>query len=255
MTAPTDILTPMKMIRRGALVAVSHSGGKDSQAMLAYLRALRVPEDQIVIFHADLGDVEWPGTLEHISATIGRVPLVKCYARRGLLQMVRERGMWPSPSMRQCTSDLKRGPITREIRRYLKAHPRFHGQVVSCMGLRADESSARSKRNPWRRHDGNSRAGRDWWEWLPIFNARKDEVFGMIAAAGQVPHPAYKLGMSRLSCRFCIMASVSDLTISARANPSLYARYCQIERAIGHTLSPSGRSLPAITGVIPAILA
>ena len=29
-----------------------------------------VPRDQIVAVHAPLGEVEWPGTIEHIEATL-----------------------------------------------------------------------------------------------------------------------------------------------------------------------------------------
>ena len=36
------------------------------------------------------------------------------------------------------------------------------------MGMRAEESPARSKLTPWRRNDRNSPAGREWFDWLPI---------------------------------------------------------------------------------------
>ena len=55
-----------EMIRRGALVAVSTSGGKDSQAMTILLSRI-VPRDRFVAVHAPLGEVEWPGTIEHIA--------------------------------------------------------------------------------------------------------------------------------------------------------------------------------------------
>ena len=53
-----------EMIRRGALVSISTSGGKDSQAMTILLTRV-VPRDQIVAVHAPLGEVEWPGTIDH----------------------------------------------------------------------------------------------------------------------------------------------------------------------------------------------
>ncbi|MDE0033995.1 MAG: hypothetical protein OXU75_12795 [Deltaproteobacteria bacterium] len=53
------------MIRRGALVATNSSGGKDSQAMTILLARI-VPHDQLVVVHAPLRVVEWPGTIEHI---------------------------------------------------------------------------------------------------------------------------------------------------------------------------------------------
>lgn len=48
----------VEMIDAGVLFAVSHSGGKDSQAMMIRLRAL-VPLAQLVVNHAPLG--AWKG--------------------------------------------------------------------------------------------------------------------------------------------------------------------------------------------------
>ena len=146
-------------------------------------------------------------------------------------------------------SDFKVGPIERELRHYLKANPRFAGRLVSAMGLRRDESAARAKRVPWKRNDRNSRAGRQWFDWLPVFDLSADDVFRVIRDAGQAPHPAYGMGMSRLSCVFCIMASRTDLRTAAQLQPALYRRYVAIERRIGHTLSPTRVPLPALTGV------
>lgn len=103
-----------ELIARGALFVINHSGGKDSQAMYLRLREI-VPADQLVLVHADLGRVEWAGAVAHIKATTSGEPLHICRARRDLLQMVAERGMFPSPEQRQCTSDLKRGPIEKVI--------------------------------------------------------------------------------------------------------------------------------------------
>ena len=67
-----DIAVPCKcraLIERGALVAVNHSGGKDSQAM-TFLLSRIVPREQLLVVHAPLGEVEWPGTVEHIERTI-----------------------------------------------------------------------------------------------------------------------------------------------------------------------------------------
>ena len=91
---------------RGALFALSHSGGKDSQAM-TLLVAHHVPARQIVVVHAPLERVEWSGTVEHIRRTIPRhVPFVEAKIANGktLLDRVRERRMWPDPQRRWCTS-------------------------------------------------------------------------------------------------------------------------------------------------------
>ena len=239
------------MIRRGALIAINVSGGKDSQAMTILLSRI-VPRDQLVVVHAPLGEVEWPGTVEHIENTMpAGVPLIfaRTASGKSLLERVEERGKFPSMRNRFCTSDLKVSPIERELRRYLKTHPRFAGRIVSAMGIRRDESTARSKRTPWTRSDRNSRAGREWFDWLPIFDLTVDDVFRIIREAGQSPHWVYAQGMSRCSCSFCIFSSRSDARRAAELRPSLYRKYVALEKRIGHTLSPSGVPLPKLTGI------
>lgn len=256
---PEQIIT---LIARGAMFVINHSGGKDSQAMYLMLRDL-VPVAQRVIVHADLGEVEWPGAVDQIKATTAGEPLHICRSRRGLLQMIAERGMFPSPSQRQCTSDLKRGPIERTVRAVTRerkaAGIEAWGLVVNCMGMRAEESPGRSKLTPFKRHEGNSKAGREWYDWLPIHDLTTVEVFARIAAAGQAPHWVYAAGMSRFSCCFCIMSNKADLTTAARLNPGLYRRYVDLERSTGQVMMmPSKkqgrRSLEEITGISAPLL-
>jgi len=238
------------LIARGALFVVNHSGGKDSQAMFHYVMR-HVPREQVVVVHAVLPEVEWDGVIEHVQATTLGVPVHTCRSRRTLLQMIEERGMFPSPQQRQCTSDLKRGPIERTIRQM------GHKLIVNCMGMRAQESSGRAKLATFKFSTRNSKAGREWYDWLPIHDWTVDEVFGMIREVGQTPHWAYAAGMSRLSCVFCIMASQADLTLAAKLNPGLYRRYVELERSTGQTMmmptkKHGRRTLEDITGISAA---
>lgn len=236
------------LVARGALFVLNHSGGKDSQAMTAVVRAM-VPASQLLIVHAELGDVEWEGCEELIRETTAGLPLIVCKAVTDWWGMVDRRGMFPSPSNRQCTSDLKRGPIEREIRRYLKANPQFGGLIVNCMGMRAEESPGRKKLQPLKLSERNSKAGREWHEWLPIHDMLEPEVFATIEAAGQKPHWVYAAGMRRKSCAFCIMACSADLTRAAELRPELYGKFVAKERELGFTLSMSRKTLPEITGI------
>ena len=239
------------LIERGALVAINHSGGKDSQCMTVLL-ARTVPRDQLLIVHAPLGEIEWQGTIRHIESTIpADVPLILAPTASGksLLHKIEERRRFPSSSVRFCTSDFKRTPIERELRRYLITHPRFAGRLISAMGMRASESPARSKLASWRHSARNSKAGRVWFDWLPIHGLETPDVFRVIRDAGQSSHWAYAAGMSRLSCSFCILASRSDLRRAAELRPALYRQYVDLERRIGHTLSPTRVPLPTLTGV------
>ena len=52
-----------QLINRNALFVANHSGGKDSQVMLIELLKI-VPREQLLVVHATLGELEWPGALE-----------------------------------------------------------------------------------------------------------------------------------------------------------------------------------------------
>lgn len=221
----------------GAIFYVSHSAGKDSQAMTLLLERI-IPAAQLVYVHADLGEVEHTGVQAHINSTIrGDLNVVSAVWKDGssktLLGMVERRGMWPSSAHRQCTSDLKRGPIQKFIRADMKA--RGATLAVNCMGLRAGESAARSKLDPVKTNKTLSKAGRTVLDWLPIHDWSAAMVFASIARAGQQPHWAYATGNERLSCVFCIMGSTNDLRNGARQRPELAKRYIELERQIGHT--------------------
>lgn len=237
------------LIDRNALFVVNHSGGKDSQVMMIMIRDL-VPADQIVVTHAELTGIEWEGTMEHARRSAGELPFLVCKnENKTFFDMVRHRQAFPSPKYRQCTSDLKRDPINRTIRHYLKASPQYNGLVVNCMGLRAQESSSRAKQAIFKLNKRNSKAGREWYDWLPIHGLLTDEVFASIATAGEQPHWAYNAGMTRLSCCFCIMASNADLTTAARLNPTLYRKYVELEREVDFTMSMARVPLEQITGI------
>jgi len=121
------------------------------------------------------------------------------------------------------------------------------------MGMRAEESPDRAKRNPFQFSQRNSKAGREWYEWLPIQDVSTQEVFATIRNAGQKWYWAYDRGMSRLSCCFCIMASTQDLKTAARLNPELYQTYVELERRTGHTLRMPKKGIKAtleqVTGI------
>ncbi len=205
-----------------------------------------VPSDQLVVIHAHLPGVEWEGTRRHIQNTIGKMRYIEVVAVKTFFEMVDHRQKWPAPAYRQCTSDLKRGPIEKAIRYDLKALGKK--LAVNCMGLRAEESAGRAKLKPFKLHKSLSKAGRTVYSLLPIHEILEGAIFETIRGAGQEPHWAYSAGMTRLSCCFCIMASNSDLTVAARENPELYRQYVLKEREMGFTVRQN-KTLEQITGV------
>lgn len=229
------------LVASGALFVSNHSGGKDSQAMLIELLKV-IPPSQLVVVHASLGAMEWPGALElaRDQAADDWLPFIIARAHKTLLEMVLRRfenrpevPSWPSASTRQCTSDLKRGPIQREVRRYAKANG--FKIIVNCLGLRAQESPGRAKRKTFSKMS-ISNSVLTWYEWLPIHELKADEVFATIRDAGRKPHYAYALGNERLSCVFCIMASRNDLRNGGQHHPELLEQYAALEARTGYTM-------------------
>lgn len=221
------------------LIACSHSGGKDSQAMYLFLKNV-VPAERLVVIHADLGIVEWSGTLQHIKDTVDSPIYVVKNPNKDFFQMVEHRKMFPSPKNRQCTSDLKRAPIRVAIRKICNENG--YNIVLDCMGLRAQESSGRAKKKAFVKLNSQCNSKRDWYQWLPIHDWTEEAVFSYIADNAQKPHWAYGAGMSRLSCSFCIMSSDADLKIAAKLRPDLLERYSELEERLGHTFIMPSKS-------------
>ena len=227
-----------ELIDRGAIFYVSHSGGKDSQAMYAVLNRI-VPSNQISVVHADLGEVEWDGVQDHIRENIEH-QLIVVRASKTFFEMVEHRARtrpdvppWPSSATRQCTSDLKRGPIYKFIRNDMKA--RGAKLALNCTGIRAEESPGRAKKAPIKINKILSKAGREVYEYMPIHHLTTTHVFNIIRLAGQEPFYAYKRN-KRLSCVFCIMGCENDLRHGAEQRPALYQKYLEVQRRTGWTM-------------------
>lgn len=241
------------LINSNALFVANHSGGKDSQACLIALLEAGVPASQIIVVHASLGAMEWAGAQEKAQehALAHNLPFLVAKANKSLLDMVERRyesrpgvPSWPSASTRQCTSDLKRDPITKVVRAYANEHG--YSIVVNCLGIRAQESSSRAKRPVFSRNERNSTQARSWYEWLPIHDLKVEQVFASIKASGQELHHAYAMGNERLSCVFCIMGSASDCQNGAQYNPQLFKQYVAMEQKTGYTMHQSRKSLTEI---------
>lgn len=231
-----------ELVKQGALFFCNHSGGKDSQAMFCYLKTL-VPTSQLIVIHAHLPEVEWEGTIDHIEKYLDGHRFEVCQANKTFFEMVEHRQMWPSPSYRQCTSDLKRGPLEKLIRKI--SLELGNSLIVNCMGLRAEESPARAKKVTFKQSERNSKSGRNWFEWLPIHSWTEQQVFDIIWVWEEDAFWTYGEGMKRKSCCFCIMACQNDLKIAARLRPELLNRIVETEKRIGHTFKApiKGKSL------------
>ena len=212
-------------------LVVNFAGGKDSSAILASpattlaspARAGVVPEAKRrgrtgalaylceryppLRKHDVLAETSWehPGTeawnRDLVVRIVPGLPLhVVRHPRKDFFAMVRHRSKFPSPMHRQCTSDLKRGPIQTWIR-----HNVTDLVVINCLGLRAEESPARMKKLKLSRDRTMTNGKRTVWNWLPIYDWTESQVRADLAERDIPLHPVYRY-LNRFSGRVCTSA-------------------------------------------------
>lgn len=133
------------------------------------------------------------------------------------------KGRFPSTKVRFCTEELKVLPMQeRIILPALKAGE----EVVSWVGVRRDESAARSTLPERERED----AGNELYR--PILDWTAADVFAFHAKHNVDPNPLYKQGMGRVGCMPCIMARKAELLEISKRFPEQIERVREWERIV-----------------------
>ena len=148
---------------------------------------------------------------------------------------------WPSSSARYCTSDHKTSQVSKFVTRLHEEFGRDRPlKILNTLGIRAQESSVRSKKkgfapkSAYQTKGTKTKGQRSVDEWFPIFGWPEERVWDVIHDSKLEYHRAYDLGMSRLSCAFCVFAPQHALVTAARHNPKLFEQYLAVERKVGH---------------------
>jgi 3'-phosphoadenosine 5'-phosphosulfate sulfotransferase (PAPS reductase)/FAD synthetase len=247
-------------------IVVNISGGKCSTAMLDEVcrQARRAGLlDRVVAVYADLKRMAWEGTKELVEEQTKHygVRLIVCSRPQGdLLSHVKQRRKWPSSACRYCTSDHKRGQVSVVVNALCaetRARPGWKKgrrvRVLNCLGMRAEESPARSKLLPFRldvRQSGSKKKyidtdGREKFyfkpsktklvhTWLAVHRWVEEEVWNRIRQAGVRTHFVYSLGIPRHSCKFCIFMPKAALMRAGKQDPKLLDEYIDVQQEIGH---------------------
>lgn len=225
-----------------AYVVLNSSAGKDSQTMVDVMvreaDAQGYSRDRMVVAHADLGRMEWPGTpeLAREQADAYGLRFWKESRRQGdILDQVRHRQKWPDSARRFCTSDHKRAQVAKLFTQLSKevAGKNRH-QVLNVFGFRAAESPARAKRQVFTENKRLTTKSRTVVDYLPIHHWSEKEVWERIRESKVRYHWAYDIGMPRLSCSFCIFAPRQALMLAGKHRPDLLKEYVDLEAEIGH---------------------
>lgn len=134
---------------------------------------------------------------------------------------------WSTPSMRFCTSELKRFLIASHLRKRFPAH-----NVLNVVGIRREESANRRRMPVAARDDIVARRGYTGMTWNAVIEWSLGDVWAEIGESGVAPHEAYgRYGSSRVSCVFCIMSSGPDLIAAAccEDNHEVYRAMVELE--------------------------
>ena len=239
-------------LNSGAVVAVGVSGGKDSAATafatIDYLNQMGHHGPRLLI-HSDLGRVEWRESLPVCERLAERLELELLVVRResgdlldrwhvrwqnnirryAELRCVKLIMPWSAASMRFCTSELKTAVISRAL------VERFPNQtILSASGIRRQESPNRARAPVAKAQAKLASASRctSGLDWHPILEWTSEQVFEYLKQKQFALHEAYQVyGSSRVSCCFCILSSLSDLTAAARceANHEVYRALVRLE--------------------------
>lgn len=223
-------------------LVINFSGGKDSCAMLAYL-CFKYPHIKKHVVFADTG-WEHPGTEQWCIDRVAEFGLKLNVVRnpnKTLLTMAENRGMFPGMKYRQCTSDLKRGPINTWIRQNV-----MDKVIVSCIGIRSEESSNRAKQPRLKRNKTETNSKRTLWEWQPIKDWKENYVFMYLGKFNIPLHPVYKY-LRRFSCRVCIYMTDHDLNQVQENDPEAINIIDRIEQQIKFTMFQRGPIKSLIT--------
>lgn len=218
-------------------VIASVSGGKDSAAMSLWLHENGVEHERVFL------DTGWehPATYEYLRGPLteklgpihearGRLgkaaqvridalllsgklrPRVRAALLAGSLMvaLILAKGMFPSKRRRFCTQELK----VFAMQAYLSALIDDGADVINCVGIRRDESEARSQMSEWDYSDGF-----DCEVWRPLVAWPADDVIAIHKRHGLAPNPLYLRGASRVGCWPCIYQRKSEIRFMADDDP------------------------------------
>lgn len=192
---------------------LSVSGGKDSTAMMLAVREAGLP------FRAVFADTGWeaPETyayLDLLREKIGPIDVVTAAEKSGVARSgstmadrIRRRAGFPARMQRWCTRELKIEPL----RAY---HDTVGDDTVSVVGVRADESEARSKMLPV--EDDCEWGG---WIWRPMLAWTIADTIAIHHRHGIPVNPLYQRGHSRVGCYPCIFAQKEEIRLVADHSP------------------------------------
>lgn len=254
-------------------VLVSYSGGKDSLACLLHLLELGVSREKVELWHQDVdggeeeGLMDWPCTPAYVQATgdaLG-IPVLFQWRVGGFEKEMNRENAPTAPvvyqrldgtfvelpsvrsknntrlkfpqvsadlSVRWCSAALKIDVAARAINN----DQRFLGKkILFVTGERRQESEARSKYAEIEQHRCHAKK-RHTTQYRAIIDWTEQEVWNIIERWRVNPHPAYRLGFSRVSCMACIFGNPDQWAAVRQLSPRRFYRIANYEKKFDSTI-------------------
>lgn len=254
------------------VIIVAFSGGKDSLACVLRLLELGVPPERIELWHHDIDGqggayMDWrctPAYCRAVAAALG-VRILFSWREGGFLrEMLRQDALTASVAFERAdgtvgrSGGLKGTPSTRRqfpqvspdlnvrwcsgklkidvMDSAIRGDDRFVGRrTLVVTGERAAESANRARYKTFEPHRSNV-LKRHVDHWRPIHAWTEEQVWDIIRRFGVVPHPAYVLGWSRLSCMCCIFGGADQWATIRAVFPERFSAIAAHEAEFGKTI-------------------
>ena len=118
----------------------------------------------------------------------------------------------------------------------LRNQPRFlNTRTLVVSGERAEESPNRARYHVLESHRTHTQA-RHVDHYRPVHDWKEADVWDAMRRHGVVPHPAYRLGWGRLSCRTCIFGDPDQWATINAVYPDTFKRIAGHEKDFNATI-------------------
>ncbi|CAB5226011.1 CysH 3'-phosphoadenosine 5'-phosphosulfate sulfotransferase (PAPS reductase)/FAD synthetase and related enzymes [uncultured Caudovirales phage] len=216
----------LSFIKDRPLVA-NVSGGKDSTAM-----ALFFIENNLE-FEAIFCDTGWEHEityeyLDYLEKFVLKQPIKRLKNPKyfnpdlpggGYEQLVKSKIFFPSNMIRLCTLELKVAPQLNYMDKVRELH---HKKPISAVGIRKEESQARSVLGEFEEKDEST-------IWRPLIEWKFQEIVDIHKRHNVPPNPLYTRGFSRVGCFPCIFARKSEIKHAYQEKPERFDQIRQLE--------------------------
>lgn len=141
---------------------------------------------------------------------MGYPPIIKLKGEYTFYSLAKKKQRFPSIKARFCTEMLKIVPKMRWMQ------DNGLEDAILAMGIRREESMARTKRKEWER---SKRIYGEQLIWNPLIEWGADEVFAIHKKYKVEPNPMYKMGFRRVGCFPCVNSGRLELKLLAKYYP------------------------------------